>query len=89
MAKKVNIKCAHCGEAQELVHDTAAIPGVPGTYVSAGEEQHLNSVKHASEVMFKESIDKGLRDMGMKPHDLKESATGRLEEFGHGKEHNA
>ena len=89
MPKKVNIKCAHCGEAQELVEDSKAIPGVAGTYISAGEEQHLNSVNHAAEVMKKESIDKGLRDMGITPNDLKESATGRLDEFGHGKDHNA
>jgi hypothetical protein len=89
MARKVNINCAHCGEAQELVHDMHAIPGVPGTYVSAGEGQHLNSAGHGAEVMKKEAIDKGLRDMGMTPNETKESATGRLEEFGHGKEHNA
>ena len=89
MPKKVNIKCAHCGEARELVDDSNAISGVPETYVSAGEKQHLNSVNHAAEVMKKESIDKGMRDMGMEPHELKESATGRLEEFGHGKDHNA
>jgi len=88
MAKKVNIKCAHCGEAQELVEDSKAIPGVPSTYVSAGEEQHLGSAGHGAEVMKKEAIDKGLREAGMTPSEVKESATGRLEEFGHGKDHN-
>ena len=89
MAKKVNISCAHCGEAQELVHDMHAIPGVAGTYVSAGEAQHLDSASHGAEVMKKEAIDKGLREAGMTPSETKESATGRLEEFGHGKDHNA
>jgi hypothetical protein len=71
MAKKVNINCAHCGEAQELVHDMHAIPGVPGTYVSAGEGQHLNSAGHGAEVMKKEAIDKLLDSKVIRRRKLK------------------
>jgi hypothetical protein len=89
MGKKIYIKCAHCGQTQETVEDSKAIPGVPATYVPIAEEQHLYSVNHAAEVIKKESIDRGLREAGFKPHELKESIVGRLTEFDHGKDHNA
>jgi hypothetical protein len=88
---KVNIKCAHCGETEETVDDKNAIPGVPSTYISAGEQQHLDSVNHAGEVMKHESIVKGMKDAGFKHGGevKKESVVGRMSDFKHGKDHNA
>ena len=89
MAKNVNIKCAHCGVTKESVDDAVAIPGVPASYISAGEKTHLDSVNHAAEVMKKESLDEGLRKMGMTPSVVGESVKGSLSDFTHGKDHNA
>ncbi len=89
MPKEVSIKCAHCGIASHSVEDSSAIPGVPGSYVSAGEKAHTDSPGHAAEIMKKESIDDTLRKMGMTPSVVKESVTGSLSDFTHGKDHNA
>lgn len=89
MPKNVHINCAHCGASQVSVEDTNAIPGVPDSYVSAGERAHADSAGHAAELMKKDVINKGLRDLGMKPAEIPESVQGRLGDFTHGKDHNA
>jgi len=89
MASTVNIKCAHCGLTKESVGDDVAIPGVPASYISAGEKAHSDSVSHAAEIMKKESLDEGLRKMGMTPSIVRESIKGSLSDFNHGKDHNA
>ena len=79
MPKKVYITCAHCNEVQEAVEKSDGIPGVPASYIAAGENQHLNRVKHKNTMTMMKAL--GIKNV--------ESATGRLKEFGHGKEHNA
>jgi len=74
-----------------MVEDKNAIPGVPGSYIAAGEKQHLDSAEHAGEVVKHETIVNGLKAAGFKHGGelKKESAVGRLTEFDHGKDHNA
>jgi hypothetical protein len=87
--QNVEVNCRHCGETTHAVSDHQGIPGVPDTYVKAGEQAHADSVDHAVNVMKKDSIDEGLRKMGMTVSGTTPSIVGRISEFGHGKDHNA
>jgi hypothetical protein len=87
-SQKVNIKCNHCGSKDADVDDSRAVPGVLASYVDSGVKDHLGSVDHHVEFLKAESISKSIRELGGHAPERPESATGRVNDFTHGKDHN-
>lgn len=85
MAKKVNITCAHCGDSTTKVHKSHGIKGVPATLEAAAEQGHKESAMHGLNTAAS-----GLMGLSLYGNTSKaESVTGKLDDFTHGKEHNA
>jgi len=79
MAKNVKIKCRHCSASNEIVSDVHAIPGVDDTYIQRAIDQHKSGFKHG--------VNFGSNQLGLKPKPEKIKA--KLDNFNHGKDHNA
>jgi len=79
MAKNVKIKCRHCSKSSEFVSDRNAIPGVEATYIQRAIDQHKAGFTHG--------VNFGSNQLGAKPKPEKIKA--KLDEFDHGKDHNA
>jgi hypothetical protein len=84
MFKTVNVNCSRCGEYKTAIGDSEAIPGVDDSYVSRATDLHKNNISHTM-AGFKENNPRVKQ--GLKP--ISSVVTGNLEDFSHGKDHNA
>ena len=82
--RKVTVSCNHCrAESKYSVLDRDAIPAVPDTYVQTAILNHELSAHPGRIEKRASAIWHG------KPDPSGDPVTGRLEDFTHGKDHNA
>jgi hypothetical protein len=82
--ERVTVSCPHCNsDTRYAVLDKDAIPGVPDTYVQTAVLNH-ETAEHPGRLSKRASA-----TYHGKPDPSGEPVTGRLEDFEHGKEHNA